>query len=88
MTLGAVPGDRAWVRTTGGSWTTGPWKHCGYALWTRQMVRELIRREFGVKMSASAVGRMLHRLGLSPQRPLWGAWQADPEKVAAWKDTE
>src|SRR5512144_611712 len=52
------------------------------------MVRQLIRREFGIAMSSSAVGRMLHRLGLSPQRPLWRARQADPEKVQAWKDTE
>lgn len=59
-----------------------------FALWTREMVRQLVRREFKVEMSASAVGRMLHRLGLSPQRPLWRAWQADPEKVTAWKDTE
>lgn len=59
-----------------------------FALWTRDMVRQLIRREFKVEMSASAVGRLLHRLGLSPQRPLWRAWQADPEKVAAWKETE
>jgi transposase len=59
-----------------------------FALWTREMVRELIAREFGITMSSSAVGRMLHRLGLSPQRPLWRAWQADPEKVAAWKETE
>jgi transposase len=59
-----------------------------FALWTRQLVRELIRREFGVRMSASAVGRLLHRLGLSPQRPLWRAWQANLEKVAAWKERE
>jgi transposase len=59
-----------------------------FALWTRDMVGELIRREFGVAMSASAVGRLLHRLGLSPQRPLWRAWQADAEKVAAWKEVE
>lgn len=59
-----------------------------FALWTRDMVRRLIRREFGVQMSASAVGRMLHRLGLCPQRPLWRAWQADPDQVQAWKDTE
>ena len=59
-----------------------------FALWTRDMVRQLIRREFGVAMSASAVGRLLHRLGLSPQRPLWRAWQADEAKVAAWKDIE
>ncbi len=59
-----------------------------FALWTRGMVRELVRREFGIELSASAVGRMLHAMGLSPQRPLWRAWQADPEKVQAWKDTE
>ncbi|MGH3815577.1 MAG: IS630 family transposase [Pseudonocardiaceae bacterium] len=59
-----------------------------FALWTRDLVRQLIRREFKVAMSSSAVGRMLHRLGLSPQRPLWRAWQADPKKVQAWKDTE
>ena len=59
-----------------------------FALWTRDLVRELIRREFKVSMSASAVGRLLHRLGLSPQRPLWRAWQADPERVAAWKQNE
>lgn len=59
-----------------------------FALWTRDIVRQLIAREFKVVMSPSAVGRMLHRMGLSPQRPLWRAWQADPEKVSAWKQTE
>jgi len=59
-----------------------------FALWTRDMVRELISREFGIDLSLSAVGRMLHTMGLSPQRPLWRAWQADPGKVQAWKDTE
>ncbi len=59
-----------------------------FALWTRDLVGEFIRREFKVELSASAVGRLLHRIGLSPQRPLWRAWQADPEKVAAWKETE
>src|SRR6266536_2672165 len=52
-----------------------------FALWTREMIQELIRREFGVSLSSSAVGRLLRRLGLSPQRPLWRAWQADPEAV-------
>jgi transposase len=56
-----------------------------FALWTREMIGELIRREFGVTLSLSAVGRLLHRLGLSAQRPLWRAWQADPEAVQKWK---
>ncbi len=59
-----------------------------FALWTRDMVAELIRREFGVALSRTAVGRLLRKLGLSPQRPLWRAWQADPEAVQRWKDTE
>ena len=44
-----------------------------FALWTRAMVRELIRREFGVRLSEVSVGRLLRTLGLSPQRPLYRA---------------
>ena len=32
----------------------------GFALWTREMVRELIRREFGVGLSVVSAGRLLH----------------------------
>src|SRR5689334_10874312 len=59
-----------------------------FALWTREMVRELIRREFRVSLSAVSVGRLLRTLGLSPQRPLWRAWQANPEAVQRWRDEE
>jgi transposase len=59
-----------------------------FALWTREMVRVLIRREFGVGLSAVSVGRLLRTLGLSPQRPLWRAWQADPQAVQRWKDEQ
>ena len=52
------------------------------------MVRELIRREFRISLSAVSVGRLLRTLGLSPQRPLWRAWQADPDAVARWKNEE
>jgi transposase len=55
------------------------------ALWTREMVRELIRREFGVRLSAVSVGRLLAKLGLSPQRPLWRAYQQDAAAVDRWK---
>src|SRR5512132_2987240 len=49
------------------------------------MVRELIRREFGVRLSVVSVGRLLAKLGLSPQRPLWRAYQQNPEAVERWK---
>jgi transposase len=56
-----------------------------FALWTRAMVREVIRREFGVRLSDVSVGRLLRKLGLSPQRPLRRAYQRDEEKVQAWR---
>ena len=57
-----------------------------FALWTRAMVRELIRREFDVRLSDVSVGRLLRKLGLSPQKPLRRAYQRDEEKVKAWKE--
>lgn len=56
-----------------------------FALWTRQMVRDLIKREFGVEYTLPAVGNILASLGLSPQRPLVRAYEQDPEAVARWK---
>ena len=58
----------------------------GLALWTRDMVRELIRRRFRVSVSAVTVGRILKKLGMSPQRPLYRAYQQNPEKVREWKE--
>jgi transposase len=58
----------------------------GPALWTRGIVRELILRKFGVRLSEVSVGRILHKLGLSPQRPLYKAYEQDPAKVAEWKE--
>ena len=59
-----------------------------FALWTRAMIRELIGREFGVRLSQVSVGRLLRKLGLSPQRPLYRAYQQNPEAVARWKAEE
>ena len=56
-----------------------------FALWIREMVREVIRREFRVALSVVSVGRLLRKLGLSPQRPLHRAYQQDPEAVQRWK---
>jgi hypothetical protein len=49
------------------------------------MLRELICREVGVRLSEVSVGRLLGKLGLSPQRPLYRAYQQNPEAVARWK---
>lgn len=59
-----------------------------FALWTRSMVRQLIRDEFGVRLSDVSVGRLLRKLGLSPQKPLRRAYQRDPDAVRRWKEEE
>jgi transposase len=59
-----------------------------FALWTREMVRELIRREFGVGLSVVSVGRLLAKMGLSPQRPVYRAYQQDNAAVRRWKEEE
>lgn len=59
-----------------------------FALWTREMVREVIRREFGVALSAVSVGRLLRTMGLSPQRPLHRAYEQNPGAVERWKTEE
>lgn len=55
-----------------------------FALWTRGMVQELIWRKFRVKMSEVTVGRLLKKLGLSPQRPTRRALQRDELSVFKW----
>ena len=59
-----------------------------FALWSRSMVRQLIRSEFGIKISDVSVGRLLRKLGLSPQRPLRRAYQQDKDRVEAWLQDE
>ncbi|MBK5053754.1 winged helix-turn-helix domain-containing protein [Burkholderia sp. R-70199] len=59
-----------------------------FELWTRDMVRELIRERFNVRLSEVSVGRLLRKLGLSPQRPLARAYQRDPELVESWMRDE
>jgi transposase len=57
-----------------------------FALWTRSMVTSLIRKQFGLKLSESSVGRLLHQMGFSCQKPLYRAYQQDPEAVERWKN--
>lgn len=58
----------------------------GLALWTRGMIQELILQQFGIRLSPASVGNLLGKLGMSPQRPLYRAYEQDPEKVAGWKE--
>jgi len=59
-----------------------------FALWTAKMVGEAIFQEFGVKLSKASVCRLLTQLGLTPQRPIWRAYQQRPEQVKNWLEEE
>ena len=59
-----------------------------FGLWTAAMVREMIAKQFRVRLSHSSVCRLLGQMGLSVQRPLWRAYQQDPEAVRRWKEEE
>jgi transposase len=58
------------------------------ALWTREVIRELIKRRFGVTMALTSVGNLMRRLGFSVQRPLMRAYERNPEAVRRWLDEE
>jgi transposase len=69
-------------------WINGknPMQHgFDFGLWTRNLVRELVQREFDVTLSLASIGTMLARLNLTPQKPLQRAYQRNPEAIERWQ---
>jgi transposase len=56
-----------------------------FGLWTRLVVRKLIADKFGANLGVTAVGKLLAKLGLTPQKPLTRAYERDPAAIEAWK---
>ena len=56
-----------------------------FGLWTRKVVVELVGKKFGVTLGLTAVGELLAKLGLTPQKPLQRAYQRDPEAIEKWQ---
>ena len=56
-----------------------------FGLWTRQIVSTLIAQKFGIRMGVTAVGALLAKLGLTPQKPLQRAYQRDPQAIERWQ---
>ncbi len=59
-----------------------------FALWTAKMIGQVIFERFDVKLSKASVCRLLGQLGLTPQRPIWRAYQQRPEAVEKWLKEE
>jgi transposase len=56
-----------------------------FGLWTRSVVADLIARKFGITLGLTAVGELLAKLNLTPQKPLQRAYQRDPEAIERWR---
>ena len=70
------------------AWVNGkdPRQHgLDFGLWTRAVVADLIERKFGIRLGLTAVGGLLAKLGLTPQKPLQRAYQRDPEAIERWR---
>lgn len=55
-----------------------------FALWTAKMIGQMIKDRFGVTLSKASVCRLLGQMGMTPQRPIWRAYQQKPEEVKSW----
>ena len=56
-----------------------------FGLWTRAIVRDLIEKRFDIRLGVTAVGRLLARLNITPQKPLRRAYERDPIAINKWK---
>ena len=57
-------------------------------LWTTARIAEVIRRTFGVHYHRDHVGRLMHQLGWSHQKPETRALERDEARIAEWKRRE
>lgn len=56
-----------------------------FGLWTRSVVASLIECKFGIRLGVTAIGELLAKLGLTPQKPLQRAYQRDPDAIERWQ---
>jgi len=59
-----------------------------FALWTREAVRLLIKKLYGMEMPIRTVGFYLQRWGFTPQKPAKRAYEQNPKVVQQWLETE
>ena len=67
----------------------GPMAH-GYRtnLWTTARIAELIQREFGVQYHRDHIGRLMHSLPWSPQKPERRALERNEKAIQHWKQKD
>jgi len=56
-----------------------------FGLWTRKIVAALIKEKMGATLGLTAVGRLLHQMDITPQKPLRRAYERDPAAIEKWQ---
>jgi transposase len=57
-------------------------------LWTTPRIAEMVEREFGVRYHPDHIGRLMHSLGWTPQKPERRALERNEEEIERWKQEE
>jgi transposase len=67
----------------------GPMAH-GYRtnLWTTARIAKLVESQFGVRYHPDHIGRLLHSLGRTPQKPERRALERDEDEIERWKQED
>lgn len=60
----------------------------GFMLWTREAVRQVLKRNYNIEIGLSAVGRLLKKMGLTPQKPMKKAYEQSSAAVRKWLKEE
>ncbi len=55
-----------------------------YSLWTRQAIKNLIKKQWNIKIHITTVGRYMKKLGFTPQKPIKRAYEQNPKVVKKW----
>jgi transposase len=59
-----------------------------FALWTRKLVKDLILKQFSIKVDVSTAGEYLKTFGMTPQKPVLKSYAQQPDRVKIWLDEE
>ncbi len=59
----------------------------GSALWTLPIIEDVIEKLFDIRLHKTTVWRLLHRMGLTPQKPVRRAFARDQEQIREWTTT-
>jgi len=60
----------------------------GTNLWTTARIAAVIQRVFGIQYHRDHVGRLMHSLRWSPQKPERRALERDEEAIQCWKEKD